>query len=322
MKIFHTHTNIGYSVVILTVSLLFVSCSPSINMLNKIPTHSIIVKVLDQNDEPIQGAQVEASNGRASSTEPDGSAKVRFGSVGIYSVTVAADNHMPVNFVVTMPGDDSKTFTRHLSDVFTYSRLQYGNAGMYPLMFNYLFSSYGYGLALEPYQEGEQTTWEITAGGDKMIVKKSFLKVVEDNKEWWQVSYREKDSDDYNYVADVLFSKDRKSVLRYREKINDGEVQEKPVSEGWYHQPAQLTEESIDGAVSKRNVQVSTEAGNFTANLLDFGVSGNTSLKIWKVSDDVPGGVVQYETTNGDDRLYKSKIISYGKGAKSELGSY
>lgn len=219
------------------------------------------VKVKDQNDNPVQGAQVQVSNGRETTTNSEGVAKVRFGSVGIHTVSVFADNYMPSNFVVTMPADRGKIVTRRLTGEVRFAGLHFGTMNMYPLVFNYMFSSYGYSPQLEPYKEGQSTAWSISSGesdGDVLIMSKAFLKKMDDGKEWWGIELSKMGEDDSKYVAEILFSKDRSKILRYREKIGEGEVQEKPVSEGWYTQPVSLTEESEQEAVKEENIPLDT----------------------------------------------------------------
>ena len=310
---------------IFLIPFLFFGCSPSAQLLNDIPVHSAEVKVFNQNNEPIKGAQVEASNGRKSTTNANGVATIRFGSVGLYTVSVMAENYMPSNFTLTMPSANNETFTRHLSQQVTYtgmSGMNFGSANMYPMMFNYLFSSFGYGLELNSYEESEMTKWRIKTGDDGLIMKKAFLKELDNGQQWWQVALLENESEKPEYIAEILFSENRKSILRYREKLADGEVQEKPVSEGWYSQPTNLTKESIEGAQEKTNVSVETAAGTFEADLLNFGITGGTSLKMWRADKEVPGGVVKYETTSEGEVLYASELILYGSNAKSLLNSF
>ena len=297
-------------------------CSPSAQMLNKIPVHSAEIKVVNQNDEPIKGAQVEASNGRKATTDSSGVATLRFGGVGMYTVSVMADNYMPSNFMITMPSDNEERITRRLTRQVEYSGMSFGSAQMYPMLFNYLFSSYGYGLAVDSYEESEMTKWRINTDSEKLIMRRAFLKELDNGKQWWQVALFDENSEEPRYIAEVLFSEDRKSILRYREQIKDGEIQEKPVSEGWYSQPAEITEESIKGAREESGVSVKIPAGEFKADLLDFGVSGGTSLKMWRVGEKIPGGLVKYQTTREGEVMYESELISYGDEARTLLNSY
>lgn len=302
------------------------SCTSETQLLNKIPVNSVNVEVVDQNDNPINGAQIEASNGRQTTTDTEGKANVRFGSVGIHTITVLADNHMPNNFIVTMPTDRGETITARLTDNIEFTGITFGSANLYPLMFNYMFSSYGYGLEINDYQEGQWTSWAINTGEDEdaMMMSKAFLKKLENGQQWWQVEIKNVNDEGSNYMAEVLFAKNRASVVRYREKIGDNEVQEKPVSKGWYTSPTELTEESQEGALSKQNIEVTIPKGTYMANLLKYGVAPDISLNIWKAKDKViPGGVLKYKTSSTDGELmYQSELQDFGTDASTKLNSY
>lgn len=302
------------------------SCTSETRLLNKIPVNSVDVQVLDQNDNPISGAQVEASNGRQTTTDADGNANIRFGSVGVYTVTVLADNRMPNNFVVTMPTDRGETITARLTDSIEFTGITLGTANLYPLLFNYMFSSYGYGLELTNYKEGQWTSWKIVVDDEEesMHISKAFLKELDNGQQWWRMTLENMDDQENSYTSEVLFSEDRSSIVRYREKIGDNEVQEKPVSEGWYTAPTKLTEESREGAVTQENIEISTEKGTYKADLLKFGVAPEINLKIWQArSETIPGAVLKYETSNTDEGLiYESEMIDFGDDATTSLDSY
>ncbi|MEX0607975.1 MAG: carboxypeptidase-like regulatory domain-containing protein [Balneolaceae bacterium] len=297
--------------------------SPGAQLLNRVPINSLDVEVLDKEGNPIQGAQVEASNGRKTTTDANGIANVRFGSVGIHSVTVMADNYMPNNTIVTMPADRGKTITAHLTTEVQLAGINFGTINMYPMMFNYLFTGYGYQLELEDYSEGGWTEWR-TDESDETFLRKAFLKKLDNGQEWWQIVITDNEGDEEDkYIAEVLFSEDRASIVRLREKIGDAEAQEKPVSEGWYNEPQKLTKESIEGALVEENVSVSVPSKNFTADLLDFGVAPGISMKMWRVSSsEVPGGIVKYETSNEDENLSSMELTDYGHDATTVLESY
>lgn len=197
---------------------------------------------------------------------------------------------------------------------------------MYPLIFNYLFSSYGYGLEFDVYREGEWTTWNITADedDDPMTMSKGFLKQLDNGRQWWQIVLDNSDEENSSYTAEVLFSEDRSTIVRYREKIGDNEVQEKSVSEGWYTEPTRLTEESKDGALSEENVEVTIPNGTFTADKYTFGVAPDISLNIWSADqEEIPGSVLKYETTDSDgELLYKSELNDYGNDTETRLNSF
>lgn len=299
---------------------------PGAEMLNKVPINSVQVEVMDAEGNPIQGAQVEASNGRKSSTDADGIAKIRFGTLGIHNITVLADNHMPNNMVVTMPADNGKTITARLAGDIELGSISFGvmNVNLYPMMFNYLFSGYGYQLELEEYPEGGWTEWRAN-DEEETIMRKAFLKKLDNGQEWWQIVMKSQEEDEgEQYIAEVLFSEDRQSIVRMREKIGDEEAQEKPVSEGWYNSPQKLTEESIEGALEEEAVSVTVPANTFTADLLKFGVAPGMNMSMWSVSGtEVPGGIIKYEYSeeeSGD--VSTMELMDYGSDASTLLDSF
>lgn len=314
--------------VVCIISTVFISgcMMPGAEMLNKVPINSVQVEVLDAEGNPISGAQVEASNGRKSSTDASGIATIRFGTVGIHSITVMADNHMPNNMVVTMPADNGKTITARLAGDIELGSITFGviNVNLYPMMFNYLFSGYGYQLELEDYPEGGWTEWR-TNEDDETTMRKAFLKKLDNGQEWWQIVMKGEENDSSEqYIAEVLFSEDRQTIVRMREKIGDEEAQEKPVSEGWYNSPQKLTEESIEGALEEENISVTVPANTFTADLLKFGVAPGMNMSMWRVSGvEVPGGIIKYEYSeeeSGD--VSTMELMEYGTDANSLLESF
>lgn len=308
------------AITLLFMACFITSCTYETSLLNRIPIHSVNVEVQDTEGNPVAGAEVAASNGRATTTDAKGMAKVKFGAVGVYTITVIADNHMPSNFVVTMPVDDGETFTRQIALVPTFSRLRFGMMNLYPFLYNYMFSSFGYSVNMQPYEEGEFTVWEMTNGDDNeaITMKKAYLKENDEGQQWWRIII---DQEDSKYIAEVLFSADMTRIVRYREKIDDGEVQEKPVTENWYSKPIELAEESKEGAITKENVSVETPAGTFSADLLKFGPTPGTTLKIWQ-SDEAPGGVVKYQSSSDEEIIMSSVLVDFGSGAETMLDSY
>ncbi|MEX0719336.1 MAG: carboxypeptidase-like regulatory domain-containing protein [Balneolaceae bacterium] len=311
------------AIVLFSLVLLGGCFNPGTQLLNKVPINSLDVEVLDQDENPIHGAQVEASNGRKTTTDANGIASVRFGSVGIHSVTVLADNFMPNNTIVTMPADRGKTITAHLTTEVELAGINFGALNMYPMMFNYLFTGYGYQLELEDYPEGGWTEWR-TDESNETFMRKALLKKLDNGQQWWQIVLKsEEGNSNEQYVAEVLFSEDRESIVRMREKIGDSEAQEKPVSEGWYNDPQRLTQESIEGALSEENVTVDVPKDTFTADLLDFGVASGISMKMWRVSSPaVPGGIVKYETSSEDENLSSMELVDFGTDATTMLDSF
>ncbi|MDX1639030.1 MAG: carboxypeptidase regulatory-like domain-containing protein [Balneolaceae bacterium] len=317
-------------VLLLSCTMLW-GCTPGTELLNRVPVHSVNFKVVDQEGNAIPGATVESSNSKATSTDESGLATLRFGTVGIHSVTISAPDHLPTTMTVTLPADNKEVKTARLAKQIDYSGMasSAGFAGMsgaqlYPMMFTYLFNSFGYNMELTDYRAGEWTTWRINTtddGDDAMVIKKAFLRENADGLQWWQIQMFEEDNETATYTAEVLFDTNRSSIRRYREQIGENEPQEKPVTENWYSQPNRLTEESIEGAIEEENITVEVPKGSFTADLVNFGVSPGVHLKIWRVTD-VPGGTVQYATEQDGETVYRSQLVDYGSDAESLLDSY
>lgn len=321
------------AVLVLFVALTLTSCSPSLNTLNRIPVHNVKVQAVDVNENPVPGAVVETSNGKQTSTDSSGFAKINFGTVGVHSITVMADNRAPSTFTVTMPADHGDTLTARLGEPVDYTggmafmtgSFSYGQ--FYPMMFNWMFSSYGYNMDLKSYSPGEWTEWRIATTNEDSKettrMRKAFLKEMDNGQQWWQIQMMDEDLEEDQYIVEVLFSEDRSSIRRIREKFGDEEPSERPVSEGWYTSPQQLTEESIEGAVTEEGVSLETPAGQFTSDLVVFGVSPGVDLKLWRVMD-VPGGVVKYRTQDSDEEelIYENTLLDHGSDAETMLNSY
>ncbi len=312
------------------LSMIVTGCMmPGAELLNQVPVNSVQVEVLDQEGNPIQGAQVESSNGRQTTTNTNGIATLRFGTLGVHNISVYADKYMPNSMVVTMPADNGSTVTARLTGDVEVSAMSFGSmnmgVNMYPMMFNYLFAGYGYELEVEDYPEGGWTKWQISDGEGEIgsVMKKGFMKELENGQQWWQIVMYDEETREPNYIAEVLFAEDRQRIVRMREKLGDSEPQEKPVSEGWYSQPQKLTKESIEGATKERGVSIEVPKGTFKANLIDFGVAPEISLKLWQAtSKNVPGGVVKSSTMEGDTIISSLELVDFGTDAETMLGSF
>lgn len=321
--------------ILIIASLLTFGCSSSAELLNQIQVHTVNFKVVDQDGSPVAGAAVEASNGESATTDSTGMASLEFGTVGVHEINITASKFGTISKTVSLPRDNGETVTTHLSKSTQITSQTANNFGLgqmqmnqlYPMFFDYLFNSHGYSLTITDYKEGEWTKWRIQTGDDaddKMILKKAFLKKKDNGQEWWQIQLFEEDSDETTYTAEILFSDERSSVRRYREKFNDRQAQEKPVREGWYSDPADLTDESIEGATTERNIDIEVPSGVFTTDLIKFGVGPGLFLKIWK-STEVPGGTVKYLTTQEEEEnesVYRSELLDYGTDAQTLLDSY
>lgn len=308
---------------------LFSSCS----FLMKARVLSVNVKVVDENDAPIKGALVEVTNGQKATTGDDGLATLKFAGLGIHMITVMAQDRAPATLSVTMPLDIGKTLTARLGTPVDMSvsinvNIAGNLAGMmmaniYPVLFQSMFTAYGYNLELVPYLTGEWTDWNFRGGDDEepAVMKKAFLAKLENQQEWWQMRLYGEDQDEA-VIVEVLFSKERGSLRRMRQKTGDEAPQEVPVTEGWYTPPMNLTPESIEGAVTKKGVSVTVPAGSFKADLLEFAAMGTGAIRLWR-ANGVPGGVVRTQLVDpGGKTVWISELKAHGTGAKTALNSY
>ncbi len=310
---------------------------------------STTIKVLDQNGKPLVGAVVSSSNGERLTVDASGEVKLHFGNAGGYTVSVMFQDKMIASYNISIPGDQGKAFTAQYVPPTVPSANSSGMGGaspqaasptapsanggstesaspqmmsaMYPMLFQYLFSAYGYNVDVASYNPGEWTAWVITTGNnDKtMNIQKAFLTRLDNGNEWWQMSLNSGDKN--KIMMEVMFNAKRSSLRRMRQKIGDDAPKEVPVTEGWYTAPMQLTPESLDGAVVQRGVSVVVPAGTFTSDIAEFGMASGLTLRVWRCSS-VPGGVVKYVMVNQDKEIYSVALTGFGSGAKSELGSY
>ncbi len=321
-------------VLVLIYAVMFLaSCST----LTSIPLFGVTVQVTDEVNAPIAGAIVESSDGQRTTTGTDGNASLKFGSLGVHMITVMAQNRTPASFSVTMPLDTGKTLPARLgkpvemsANVNVSSNINIGGqltgmymTALYPMIFQSMFTAYGYNMDLVPYKPGEWTEWDFhTDKRNEMTMRKAFLAKLDNKQEWWQIRMNSDRKDDA-MAFEVLFSAERQSIRRMRQKSGEGKAAEVPVSEGWYSAPMQLTPESIEGSVSKRGVEVTVPAGKFNADLLEFASMGSEAkVRMWRVKG-VPGGVVKVDLIEKENEsLWSSELKAHGKGAKTILGSF
>ncbi len=309
------------------------ACSSVTQDLLKIPLLTTEVSVVDEAGQPVAGAVVQVVNGEQTTTDSDGHATVHFGSLGVFTVRVSAADRGNATFAATMPLDRAKVRTIRLVkqqdiniNVAGLGNLMGGMMqGFYPLMFQSLFAANGYSMEMSRYQPGEWTEWQLTTGGkdDKPVaMRKACLKRLANGNEWWQIRIPG-DQPDETMVLEVLFSKEKRSIRRMRQRIGKGDAKEMPVTESWYTAPAKLTPESVEGSITHRSVKVTVPAGRFTADLLEFAAGvGEGSLHLWRAKG-VPGDVVKSDVTDADGQVgWATLLTAYGKGATTELGSY
>ena len=308
---------------------LFSSCS----FLMKARVLSVNVKVVDENDAPINGALVEVTNGQKATTGEDGLATLKFAGLGIHMITVMAQDRAPATLSVTMPMDMGKTLTARLgmpvdmsvsinvNIAGTFAGMMMAN--VYPVLFQSLFTAYGYNLELVPYEASEWADWNFRSEGDDepSVMKKAFLTKLDNQQEWWQMQLYGEEKNE-TMIMEVLFSEGRQSLRRMRQKTGDEAPQEVPVTEGWYTPPMNLTPESIEGAVKEKGMEVTVPAGSFKADLLEFTAMGTGTIRLWR-SGGVPGGMVRTQLVDpSGETVWTSELKAHGTGAKTALNSY
>jgi hypothetical protein len=298
-----------------------------------IPLFKVSVKAIDETDSPIAGAIVESSDGQKATTGADGIAVLKFGSLGVHNITVLSENKAPARLSVTMPLDTNKTMSARLGKPVEISApvsLGINISGMltaiYPMIFQSMFTAYGYNMELAALKAGEWTEWDFHSDrkGKKaeMTMRKAFLTRLDNKQEWWQVQMDSGRKKEDRLTFEVLFSGERQSIRRMRQKTGEGQASEVPVTEGWYSPPMQLTPESLEGAVVKKEVDVQVPAGTFKADLLEFAYMGAAGkVRMWRVKS-VPGGVVRVELSQGTEPEWITELKAYGTGATTLLGSF
>ncbi len=290
---------------------------------------SMKVKALGPENAPLVGAIVSCSNGESVTVDSTGIATLTFSDVGPYYISVRYQNDLVASYNVSMPSDGGRTLTANYIPAAAPAgsvAVDGGNyfsmmgARLYPLLFQYVFNAYGYSIDLGKYKPGQYTDWQISTGGrDRFLTRKAYLTKIDNGEEWWQVSFQTKSD---SMLMEVLFSDKLQSIRRMRARFGDESPKEVPVTEGWYTSPMQLTPESVEGAVVRKNVSVTVPAGTFACDQLEFGLMQGFTLRLWR-TQDVPGRVIKYEMvgTNHKD-LYSAEMTAYGEGAKTQLGSY
>ncbi|HEY9166207.1 MAG TPA: hypothetical protein VIS48_08615 [Candidatus Kryptonia bacterium] len=294
---------------------------------------SMKVEVKGPNNVALVGAVVHCSCGETVTVDTSGIATLHFSDMGPYYISVEYQDRVISSYNVSMPSDGGKTLTTNYMPAPANAGESAPSGGgdnsglammatrLYPILFQYMFSAYGYSLELVPYQAGQYTNWTMSGeNGHDFETHKAFLTQLADGKQWWQMNYISNKKD--TMVIEVLFSEKQQSVRRMRQKWGNDAPKEVPVTEGWYTSPMQLTPESIDGAVVKKGVSVTVAAGTFSCDQLEFGVNAGMTLRLWRAAG-VPGGVVKYEmATDKGKTLYSGELNSFGSGAMTSLGSY
>jgi hypothetical protein len=189
------------------------------------------------------------------------------------------------------------------------------------MAFNYAFSAGGLWAGQKEYKPGEYTKFEwIMEGEEPIVLERAYLKEQDDGKQWWRVSWKDSEG---SWIWEALIQPDTGEMVRMRARDADGNEGEVPVSgQAVYMPPAELTEESVEGAtVGKEKVTV--PAGTFqTDHVVFMAATGEGQSEFW-LAPQIPGGVVKYMITQkGEGTVWTSELLEYGKKADTILGSF
>jgi hypothetical protein len=189
------------------------------------------------------------------------------------------------------------------------------------MAFNYAFSAGGLWAGQKDYKPGEYTKFRWTMeGNDPITMERAYLKEQDDGKQWWRVSWEDSEG---AWIWEALIDPDTSQMVRMRARDADGNEGEVPVSgEAVYMAPAELTEESVQGAtVGKEKVTV--PAGTFqTDHVVYMAATGEGQVEFW-LAPQIPGGVVKYLISQkGEGTVWTSDLVEYGKKATTILNSY
>jgi len=189
------------------------------------------------------------------------------------------------------------------------------------MIFPIAFSGGGFYVGQREYEPGEYTIFEWVSGNnDPVTMEKAFLKITDDGRQWWRISWT---VDDDSWTYEVLLDPEEERMVRLRARDMDGVSGEIPVTDqSFYVPPAEITEESVSGATVGTE-RITTPAGTFQADHVVFaGITGGGDMEWW-LSKDVPGGVVKYLLTEGNNQeVWSSALAEYGSDAVTRLDSF
>ena len=188
------------------------------------------------------------------------------------------------------------------------------------VFFSYAMTAGGYWPGSVTYASGEWTRFELEGQegeGVQYRFERAYLGDSEANQ-WWRVSA---EYDEGSWVYEALVDTSAGRLVRLRARDPEGNVGEIPVTEETvYPSRQELTEESIEGATTG-TVDISVPAGTFTAQRVEYQGMGTGTITWW-LSEDVPGGVVQYQVSDDGEEVWTSRLVEYGGDATTVLDSF
>ncbi len=188
--------------VLAITALVWGGCFGGINTMG-LHLFSMKIEVRGPNNAALVGAVVHCSCGETVTVDTTGIATLHFSDIGPYYVSVVYQDRVISSYNVSMPSDGGKTLTTNYlpgaqpTTGGENAPSEQDNSGLammashlYPILFQYMFSAYGYSMELNPYQPGQYTDWNISGkSGKPFETRKAFLTTMPDGKEWWGLTY-------------------------------------------------------------------------------------------------------------------------------------
>lgn len=188
------------------------------------------------------------------------------------------------------------------------------------VVFAYSFAAGGYWVGQNEFVPGEYTVFEWNDGEGAVELEKALLRIEDDGREWWRVSWSEEEE---SWVYEGLLDPEEERIVRLRARDAEGNVDEVPVGEDQavFTSPTDLTEESIEGA-TERTETLTTPAGTYETRVVEYRSQSEPGTITWWITESVPGGVVKYEARDEGEGLWTSTLIRTGSDATTELDSF
>jgi len=197
----------------------------------------------------------------------------------------------------------------------------YFMAAQAQIVFSYAFSAGGYWPGQTQYEPGEWTEFSITEAepDSAFFIERALLKRTDEGNEWWRVSWTQGDEE---WVYEGLISPEEQRLVRLRGRDTNGNAGEIPVGESpVYHSPTEISGESLEGA-KQGTETVSTPAGSYNAMLIEYmNPSADGTLRWW-TTEEVPGGVVKYQTIEEGEVVWTGSLNATGTDATTQLESF
>ncbi|MBD3226496.1 MAG: hypothetical protein GF313_17355 [Caldithrix sp.] len=190
------------------------------------------------------------------------------------------------------------------------------------IVFAYAYSGGGLWVGQTGYNPGEYTKFNLDQSDDdeKVTIERALLKREDDGDEWWRVGWI---VDEDEWIYEALIDNSEGEVVRLRAKDANGNEGEIPVQEDTYvyTKPESVSEESLEGATI-REEELETPAGTFNTRLVEYIASSQDGTIHWWITEEVPGGVAQYQLIDEDETVWTNTLIEMGDDATTTLSSF